>query len=153
LPNLIWSRLNRMQLGRYAEYYAKMEFASYGFDVYTSEVDDHGVDFVAKPLQSHAYYEIQVKSSRDFGYVYIPKDKMQPTANRAVCYMHFIDGKLPEKYQDFSSGDIVPLMYPAGTIPNLLWEKRGMPTPTSMRSVDASCEVYPLSNHYESEVE
>jgi hypothetical protein len=59
----------------------------------------------------------------------------------------------PQKYQDFSSGDIVPLMYPAGTIPNLLWEKRGMPTPTSMRSVDASCEVYPLSNHYESEVE
>lgn len=25
-----------------------MEFASYGFDVFTSEVDDHGVDFVAK---------------------------------------------------------------------------------------------------------
>ena len=59
----------------------------------------------------------------------------------------------PQKYQDFSSGDIVPLMYPAGTVPNLLWEKRGLPTPTSMRSVDASCEVYPLSNHYESEVE
>lgn len=98
MPNLVWSRLNRMQLGRYAEYYAKMEFASYGFDIYTSEVDDHGVDFVAKPPQSHAYFEIQVKSSRDFGYVYITKEKMQPTANRIVCYMHFIDGKLPDVY-------------------------------------------------------
>ncbi len=43
MPNLNWSQLNHLQLGRYAEYYAKMEFASYGFDVYTSEVDDHGV--------------------------------------------------------------------------------------------------------------
>ena len=48
MPNTIWSRLSHLQLGRYAEYYAKMEFASYGYDVYTSEVDDHGVDFVAR---------------------------------------------------------------------------------------------------------
>ena len=87
-----------MQLGRYAEYYAKMEFTSYGFDVYTSEVDDHGVDFVAKPPLGTTYYEVQVKSSRDFGYVYIPKEKMQLTANRLVCYLHFIDGQLPDVY-------------------------------------------------------
>lgn len=37
-----------MQLGKYAEYYSKMEFTSYGYDVYTSEIDGHGVDFVAK---------------------------------------------------------------------------------------------------------
>ena len=48
MPNTKWSELSAMQLGRYAEYYAKMEFTSYGFDVYTSEVDDHGVDFIAK---------------------------------------------------------------------------------------------------------
>ena len=48
MPNLNWSKLTGLQLGRYAEYYAKMEFASYGFEVYTSEVDDHGVDFIAK---------------------------------------------------------------------------------------------------------
>lgn len=98
MPNLNWSKLNRMQLGRYAEYYVKMEFSSYGFDVYTFEVDDHEVDFVAKPPNSHVYYEIQVKSSRDFGYVYITKEKMQPTTNRAVCYMYFIDGNLPDVY-------------------------------------------------------
>ena len=38
MPNLNWSKLTGLQLGRYAEYYAKMEFASYGFEVYTSEV-------------------------------------------------------------------------------------------------------------------
>ena len=48
MPNTNWSELSHLQLGRYAEYYAKMEFASFGYDVYTSEVDDHGVDFVAR---------------------------------------------------------------------------------------------------------
>ena len=41
MPNMKWDKLNQRQLGRYGEYYAKMEFASYGYDVYTSEVDDH----------------------------------------------------------------------------------------------------------------
>lgn len=29
MPNLDWSKLNKQQLGRYAEYYAIMEFASF----------------------------------------------------------------------------------------------------------------------------
>ena len=35
MPSKKWSGLNHMQLGQFGEYYAKMEFASYGFDVYT----------------------------------------------------------------------------------------------------------------------
>lgn len=50
--NTDWERLRPLQLGRYGEYYAKMEFASYGYDIYTSEVDDHGVDFIAKDMKS-----------------------------------------------------------------------------------------------------
>jgi len=98
MPNMTWSLLNRMQPGRYAEYYAKMEFSSYGFDVYTSEVDDHGVDFVAKPPNSTTYYEVQVKSVCGFGYVFITKEKMPLSANRVVCCLHFIDGELPDVY-------------------------------------------------------
>jgi hypothetical protein len=98
VPNQRWSLLNKMQLGRYAEYFAKMEFASYGFDVYTSEVDDHGVDFVAKAPMGLIYYEIQVKSSRDYTYVYIPKSKMDLSANRIVCLLLFSDDSLPEVY-------------------------------------------------------
>ena len=52
MSNTNWSELSYLQLGRYAEYYAKMEFSSYGYDVYTSEVDDHGVDFVAKNTEA-----------------------------------------------------------------------------------------------------
>lgn len=99
MPNTNWSKLNHLQLGRYAEYYAKMEFASYGFEVYTSEVDDHGVDFVAKIPGENKFYEVQVKSVRDYGYIYMAKSKMpELSADRLVCYLHFIDGKLPDVF-------------------------------------------------------
>ena len=43
-----WSELSRLQLGRYAEYFVKMEFTLHGFDVYSAEVDDKGIDFVIR---------------------------------------------------------------------------------------------------------
>ena len=99
MPNTNWSILNHLQLGRYAEYYAKMEFASYGYEVYTSEVDDHGVDFVAKLPSENRYYEVQVKSVRDYGYIYMAKSKMpELSEDRLVCYLHFIDGQLPDVF-------------------------------------------------------
>lgn len=41
--NTNWSRkeLNSQKLGCFGEYYAKMALASYGLDIFTSEVDDH----------------------------------------------------------------------------------------------------------------
>ena len=53
-----------------------MEFASYGYDVYTSEVDDHGIDFLVRTPVDDRYYEIQGKTVRNLDYVYIRKDKM-----------------------------------------------------------------------------
>ena len=99
MPNTNWSKLNHLQLGRYAEYYAKMEFASYGFEVYTSEVDDHGVDFIAKLPGKNEFFEVQVKSVRDYGYIYMAKSKMpELSEDRLVCYLHFIDGQLPDVF-------------------------------------------------------
>lgn len=54
----------------------------------------------------------------------------------------------PKKYSDFTGGDIVPLMFQAGLLRNKNWGDRSFPTPTSMRSVDASCEAYVLENRY-----
>ncbi len=97
MPRTSWSELSSMQLGRYAEYYAKMEFTSYGFDVYTSEVDDHGIDFIAKS-QTGVFYEVQVKSVRNDNYVFIRKDKIDLDEHHLVCYIRFIDGELPDCY-------------------------------------------------------
>lgn len=98
MPNTNWSELSHLQLGRYAEYYAKMEFASYGYDVYTSEVDDHGVDFVARNPDNGQYYEIQVKAVRNLDYVYIRKNKMVRSPARLVYLLLFSNGALPECY-------------------------------------------------------
>jgi hypothetical protein len=59
-----WSRLNSHQVGRFAEYFVKMEFALYAFEVYTSEVDDRGIDFVARH-GAGGFFEVQVKSVRE----------------------------------------------------------------------------------------
>lgn len=49
---------------------------------------------------------------------------------------------------DWSYADPTPLMYSAGSHPNEAWGDRGLETPTSMRSVDASCEAEVLTNRY-----
>ncbi|SRR6266446_7563919 len=67
-----WSRLIHLQIGRYAEYFVKMELTLWGFDVYTTEVDDRGIDFVIR-RGTNRYYDVQVKSSRSMNYIFFPK--------------------------------------------------------------------------------
>src|SRR5262245_19891966 len=43
-----WSHLSDQRLGKYAEYYTKMEFTLHGFDVYGAEVDDKSIDFLIR---------------------------------------------------------------------------------------------------------
>lgn len=96
MPKTKWSELSHLQLGQYGEYYAKMKFTSYGFDVYTSEVDDHGVDFVAK--KNGIFYEVQVKSIRNDNYMFIRKSKLILDDKHLICYLRFVDDQLPEVY-------------------------------------------------------
>lgn len=98
MPNTKWSDLTPMQLGQYGEYYAKMEFTSYGYDVYTSEVDDHGVDFVARDVKTGMFYEVQVKSLQKGNYVVIPKDKLVIDDRHLICFLRFENGQLPDVY-------------------------------------------------------
>jgi hypothetical protein len=53
-----WSKLNRIQLGKYAEYLVKTEFLKHGIDVYSAEVDDKGTDLILR-RDSRRYYDIQ----------------------------------------------------------------------------------------------
>jgi hypothetical protein len=53
---------------------------------------------VAKPPHGNRYSEIQVKSCRNFTYVYIVKEKLPLADNRLVCYLQFEDGRLPDCY-------------------------------------------------------
>lgn len=83
----------------------------------------------------------------------IDEDELDKTLEHIDSIMEKWEIQEPGKYQDFSAGDILPLMFPAGTIRNASWGKRGFPTPTSMRNVDASCEAAVLENGYYEEDE
>jgi hypothetical protein len=92
-----WSKLNHLQLGRYAEYYVKMEFIGAGIDVFTTEVDDKGIDFVIKNNENQ-YCDIQVKSSRNLSYIFFQKSKFQLRPKLFAAIAIFIDDKLPDIY-------------------------------------------------------
>lgn len=96
--NTDWDKLTPLQLGKFGEYYAKMEFASYGYDVYTSEEDDHGVDFIAKDKKTGIFYEVQVKSLYKSNYSYIDKRKLTLDDQHLVCVLQFIHNQLPRVY-------------------------------------------------------
>ena len=83
MPSLKWSELSGLQRGRYAEYYAKMEFTSYGYEVYASEIDDRGIDFIVRNPKNGIFFEVQVKSLHgESGYVFIKKSKLKELTER-----------------------------------------------------------------------
>ena len=92
-----WKDLNRQQVGTFTEYFVKMEFTMFGFQVYTTEVDDRGIDFVAR-IDCGPFLEIQVKSLRSGKYVFLPKDKF-PLEDNAYCALGLLaQGEAPNLY-------------------------------------------------------
>lgn len=78
----------------------------------------------------------------------IDSDELEKTLDHIDSIIDKWKIQEPEKYQDFAAGERLPLMFPAGSMRNSNWGKRGFPTPTSMRNVDASCEAMVLENGY-----
>ena len=93
----LWSELTKLQLGRYAEYFVKMEFTLHGFDVYSAEVDDKGIDFVIRKDEGR-YYDIQVKSARNLTYIFFPKDRFVLSKSLVAAIVLFTDSQPPALY-------------------------------------------------------
>ena len=98
--NLNWSRkeLTKQRLGSFGEYYAKMVLASYGMSIYTSEVDDHGIDFVAET--KNCFMKFQVKTVRcDTKYVYMLEEHFDVEDETLFLFLSILtDGELPVSY-------------------------------------------------------
>ena len=97
-----YKNLNRLQVGRLGEYWVKLMLTLDGYDVYTSEVDDKGIDFVVR-LSPEKYIDIQVKTIRGYSsYVFVDKiSKAWTTPLRDNLYMALvvlIDNSAPEMY-------------------------------------------------------
>ncbi|MGB8260224.1 MAG: hypothetical protein WCE75_07725 [Terracidiphilus sp.] len=74
-----------------------MELTMYGFQVYSSEVDDRGIDFVARHERGD-FLEIQVKSLRSFGYVFMPKRKFPLDERLYLALGLLFEAKAPQLY-------------------------------------------------------
>lgn len=89
------AKLNKVQLGKYAESLVKIEFLKQGLEVYSAEVDDRGIDMVIG--HDNEYYAVQVKSSRCNGYIYFQKEKFSLRKNLLAAIVLF-DGDEPSFY-------------------------------------------------------
>lgn len=92
-----WGALNNQQVGAYTEYFVKMELTMYGFQVYETEVDDQGIDFVAR-FKRGPFIEIQVKSLRSLGYIYMEKTKFQLHEHMYLALGLLSDGQAPRLF-------------------------------------------------------
>jgi len=95
-----WADLNHLQTGRYGEYFAKMALVRAGFDVFSPEVDDRGIDFVLRvDRDAPRYYDVQVKTVRSKNaYVFMRKDKFRLTPNLLLALIILEAGSEPEMY-------------------------------------------------------
>lgn len=96
----VWAELNRLQTGRYGEYFAKMALVRAGFDVFSPEVDDNGIDFVLRTDGDEpSYYDVQVKTVRSKStYVFMRKEKFRLLPNLLLALVVLDGGSEPEIY-------------------------------------------------------
>ena len=96
----VWAELNRLQTGRYGEYFAKMALVPAGFDVFSPEVDDKGIDFVLRANgDAPSYYDVQVKTVRSRNtYVFMRKEKFRLRPNLLLALVVLDGGSEPEIY-------------------------------------------------------
>ncbi len=92
-----WAALNNQQVGAYAEYFVKMELAMHGFEVYSPEVDDHGIDLIARKKHGQ-FIEVQVKSLRDHGYVFMRKYGFELRDDVYLALVLLFDNEPPRHY-------------------------------------------------------
>jgi hypothetical protein len=107
MPRHQWKKLNKQQVGAYAEYFVKMELTMHGFQVYSTEVDDRGIDFVAR-RDAGPFIEVQVKSLRGTGYVFMQKSKFPLREGTFLALVLFTDGTEPELFLIPSSVWLAP---------------------------------------------
>lgn len=134
-----WAKLTHLQIGRYAEYYTMMEFTQYGYDVYSAEVDDKGIDFIVR--KDGHYYDIQVKSKFKGDYIYFPKATFEPRENLLATVILFSQGEPPVLL-------LIPSMeWAAPELPLIYREYKGKKSDPEY-GINASRKNYELLSRY-----
>ena len=78
----------------------------------------------------------------------VDSDELQETTNQLDRIIDEWKRVPPPRYGDFaSSTKEVPLMHPSGSQQLPDWLNRSIPTPTSMRNVDAACDAQAIATY------
>ena len=94
------SRMDGKQLGRYGELLVASELLRYGFDVYSGEVDDRGIDLVVR-IDENIYHTLQVKTTRTIksdNFIYVRRVPMELQAYHWVICVICQQGKAAAIY-------------------------------------------------------
>lgn len=94
-----WAHLNHLQVGRLAEHLTVLELVGAGVDVFSSEVDNRGIDLIAR-LNDRQYVDVQVKSIRwgSSNYVFARKSTFVPRENLMLALVLFMEGEPPRLF-------------------------------------------------------
>jgi len=85
-----WSRPSSLQLARYAEFLVMAEFLRWGLEVYSTEVDERGIDLLVRNNAGNIY-DFQVKSSRNLNYIFFRKETFAPRNNLYASVVLLMD--------------------------------------------------------------
>ena len=77
----------------------------------------------------------------------IDQEEVEKTMALINEKLRYWKNELPLSYGGFGQIFDIPLMFPAGTFPSEDIKERAWATPTSMRSVDSTCEGYIITNY------
>jgi hypothetical protein len=76
---------------------SKWSLTIFGFQVYGTEADDRGVDFIAQ-FSDGPFLKVQVKAVRDSGYVFMEKSKFFLHEHSLLAFGLLIEGKPPNLF-------------------------------------------------------
>jgi hypothetical protein len=92
-----YKHLNTIQKGSFAEAYAKMAFTLEGFEVYTAEYDDRGVDFVIRNDKGR-YFSVQVKATGKSASPFIYAERFEMSPEFLLCAVRLVEAEIPKLY-------------------------------------------------------
>lgn len=92
-----WSKLNHLQVGRYAEQLVAREITMYGLQVFSADVDDRGIDLVVRTDEPR-HVDVQVKSVRNSNYIFFRKKTFSPRAGLWAAFVRFVESEPPYLY-------------------------------------------------------
>jgi len=74
-----------------------MAFTLEGFEVYNTEYDDRGIDFVIRNSLGK-FYSVQVKATDENSNPFIRKEKFQSSDDFMLCAVRLVENKPPSLY-------------------------------------------------------